>query len=112
MLKKLKNIFKRRFFREFEEDDVTIEQLQQMQKQGAIILDVRSPQEYNEGHINGAILIPEYEIKSKAEKEMPNKDAQIVVCCSTGLRSKRVQRKLNKMGYKNVFNLYNGTQNY
>lgn len=56
--------------RYMEPNDITMEQLKNMQIQGAILIDIRSPQEYNEGHLEGAIVLPEYEIYSKAKKNI------------------------------------------
>ena len=47
---------------------------------GYIIIDARTQEEYDQGHIPGAILIPEYEIADRAEKELPDKDQLILVC--------------------------------
>ena len=112
MLNKFRYILKRRFLRSMEENDVDIEGLKNMSKKGAIILDVRSPQEYQEGHIDGAILIPEYELVKKAKEKLKNKEENIVIYCQSGIRSKRAQKELQEMGYKNVYNLYNGLENY
>lgn len=94
------------------ENTINIERLEEMQNQGAVIVDVRSEQEFKEGHIEGAISIPEYEIKKRAKKEIPDLGQTIVVYCGTGHRSKRTQKLLEKMGYSQVYNLENGWQNY
>ncbi|CDE26229.1 sulfurtransferase [Clostridium sp. CAG:440] len=98
--------------RYMEPNDITMEQLKNMQMQGAILIDIRSPQEYNEGHLEGAIVLPEYEIYSKAKKILPNKNQTIIVYCGNGIRSKKSQRIMRRMGYTNVYNLYKGTENY
>ena len=67
-----------------------------------IIIDARTQEEFVEGHIKDAILIPEYEIKDRAEKEMPNKDALILVYCRSGRRSKIASEELIRLGYTNV----------
>lgn len=67
-----------------------------------IIIDARTKDEFAEGHIEGAILIPEYEIAKRAEKEFPNKDALILVYCRSGRRSKIASDELVKLGYTNV----------
>lgn len=67
-----------------------------------ILLDVRTEGEFAEGYIEGAILIPDTEIKSRAETEMPDKDALILVYCRSGNRSKRAAEALADMGYTNV----------
>ena len=69
---------------------------------GSIIIDARTQEEYHEGHIPGAILIPEYEIADRAEKELPNKKQLILVYCRSGRRSKIAAEELVKLGYTNV----------
>ena len=69
---------------------------------GCIILDAREQDEYDEGHIPGAILIPEYEIADRAEKELPDKDQLILVYCRSGRRSKIAAEELVKLGYTNI----------
>lgn len=69
---------------------------------GYIILDVRSEAEYNEGHVPGAIVIPDGEIRSRAEAELPDKDQLILVYCRSGRRSKAAAEALIEMGYTNV----------
>ena len=67
-----------------------------------IIIDARTQEEFAEGHIENAILIPEYEIKTRAEKELPDKDALILVYCRSGRRSKIASEELVRLGYTNV----------
>ena len=67
-----------------------------------IILDTREQYEFDEGHIPGAILIPYTEIENRAEKELPDKDALILVYCRSGRRSKIASESLVKLGYTNV----------
>lgn len=106
-MSKLKKWFKKRY-REMQEYDIDVEQMKKMINEGAMLIDVRSPQEYKEGHINGAISIPNYEIKKRINKIVPNKEQQVIVYCSTGSRSKKVQKELNREGYTQIYNLYNG----
>lgn len=73
-----------------------------------ILLDVRSPQEFEEGHLDGAINIPTYEIYSKASKILTDKEAIIIAYCTLGVRSKNVIKILKKMGYKNLYHLDSG----
>lgn len=94
------------------ENDINIEKLEEIKKQGAVVIDVRSLQEFEEGHIEGAISIPEYEIKNRVKNELPNLKQTIIVYCGTGHRSRRAQKVLEKMGYSQVYNLVNGWQNY
>ena len=69
---------------------------------GYIILDAREQDEYDEGHIPGAILIPYGEIADRAENELPDKDQLILVYCRSGRRSKIASEELVKLGYTNV----------
>lgn len=69
---------------------------------GYIILDVRTENEFAEGHIPHAILIPDYDIESRAEAELPDKKQLILVYCRSGRRSKNAAAKLAEMGYSNV----------
>ncbi|MDR0442914.1 MAG: rhodanese-like domain-containing protein [Treponema sp.] len=68
-----------------------------------ILLDVRTETEYMGKRIEGAILIPHNEIKSRAEKELPNKKAVILVYCRSGVRSANAAKELVSMGYVNVY---------
>ena len=67
-----------------------------------VILDARTQEEFDEGHIKGAIMIPEYEVSNRAEKELPNKDQLILVYCRSGRRSKIAAQALQELGYTNV----------
>lgn len=67
-----------------------------------IVLDTREQDEFDEGHIPGAILIPYTEIENKAEEMLPDKDKLILVYCRSGRRSKIAAEALSKLGYTNV----------
>lgn len=112
MLENIKRILSKKLNRSIDKTDIDMNQLEKMVSKGAVLVDVRSPQEYKEGHIRGAILIPEYELLSKIKRELPDKDKTIIVYCASGARSKKAQEQLKKIGYYNVYNLYNGIQNY
>ncbi len=71
-------------------------------QQDYIIIDARTQEEYSQGHIEDSILIPEYEIAERAEKELPDKDALILVYCRSGRRSKIASEELVNLGYTNV----------
>lgn len=68
-----------------------------------VILDVRTEEEYAEGHIPGAVLIPDYEIATRAEEELPDKDQMLLVYCRSGRRSKIAAEALVGLGYTNVY---------
>jgi rhodanese-related sulfurtransferase len=91
------------------ENNFTYEQITQQQaktimdtEKDYIIIDARTDEEFAEGHIEGAIVIPEYEISFRAEKEIPDKNALILVYCRSGRRSKIASEELVKLGYTNV----------
>lgn len=67
-----------------------------------IVLDVRTPEEFEEGHIQGAILLPDYEIVGKAETVLPDKDTVILVYCRSGNRSEMAAKKLVELGYTGI----------
>lgn len=67
-----------------------------------IILDVRTEEEFAEGHIKDAILIPDYEIGEKAESVLTNKEQLILVYCRSGRRSKNAASELAALGYTNI----------
>ncbi len=69
---------------------------------GYVILDVRTEEEFAEGHIKNAILIPDYEIAEKAESVLNDKKQLILVYCRSGRRSKLASEELVKLGYTNV----------
>ena len=71
-------------------------------EQNYILIDARTKSEFDEGHIAGAVLIPEYEIADRAEQELPDKDALILVYCRSGRRSKIASQELVNLGYTNV----------
>ena len=70
---------------------------------GHIIVDVRRQDEYDAGHIPGAILIPNESIEKERPKELPDLDQIILVYCRSGRRSKEASEKLAKMGYTNIY---------
>jgi rhodanese-related sulfurtransferase len=91
------------------ENNLAYEQITQQQakeimdtEKDYIIIDARTDEEFAEGHIEGAIVIPEYEISFRAENELPDKNALILVYCRSGRRSKIASEELVKLGYTNV----------
>ena len=71
-------------------------------QEGYIILDTRAQEEYDEGHIPGAIVIPHDEIKGKAGGMLPDKNQLILVYCRSGRRSKIAAEALVELGYTNI----------
>ena len=73
-----------------------------------ILLDVRSVQEFNEGHLLGALNLPLGELKNKVSLLISNHGQTIIVYCKMGSRSLKAANILNKMGYTNVYQLKGG----
>lgn len=72
------------------------------EESGYIILDVRTPEEFAEKHIPGAINIPNETIGTTEIPELPDKDQLILVYCRSGNRSKQASEKLAALGYTNI----------
>ena len=70
---------------------------------GHIIVDVRRQDEYDSGHIPGAILIPNESIGTEQPKELPDLDQVILIYCRSGRHSKEASQKLADMGYTNIY---------
>jgi rhodanese-related sulfurtransferase len=68
-------------------------------KEAITVLDVRTPEEYHEGHIDGSILV---------QQILTNKDQKIIVHCRSGGRSLKAVGEMKKLGYTNVYNLQGG----
>lgn len=69
----------------------------------AIILDVRTQQEFDEKHIEGALLLPDFELEEKAAAILQNKDDLILIYCRSGNRSRTAANTLLALGYTNVY---------
>lgn len=71
---------------------------------GCIVVDVRNPFEYEAGHIEGAVCIPNSGILTENIPQLPDKNQEILVYCQSGARSNMAAKKLTLMGYTNVKN--------
>ena len=81
------------------------------EKEDIIILDVRTEEEYQEGHIDGAILIPDNEITETAESILTDKSATILVYCRRGRRSANASKELSELEYTNIYD-FGGINNW
>ena len=90
--------------------EITYVELLEKAKEGTILIDVRTRQEFLEGHLKGAILIPYYDIRRKIAAVVPNKDAAIIVYCKNGGRSSTAYEILQGLGYTNIYNLKGGIE--
>ena len=84
--------------------NITAEEAKQIMdsEEGYIILDVRTQEEYDQGHIPGAILISHEEIAEKAEDVLTDKNQLILVYCRSGRRSLLAAEALVELGYTNI----------
>ena len=84
--------------------NITAEEAKQIMdtEEGYIILDVRTKEEYDQGHIPGAIVISHEKITEKAEEVLTDKDQLILVYCRSGRRSKQAAEILVELGYTNI----------
>ena len=76
-----------------------------------IVVDVRSLEEYNEGHIPNAISVPLETIENEVETKLKNKDDLILVYCRSGRRSREAALRLIEKGYTNVID-FGGIQDW
>lgn len=74
-------------------------------RRGAIVIDVRSPEEYSAGHLSQALNMPVEEIASLLPAKVRDKSRVILLHCKTGLRSKKAKTLLDRQGYANVFDM-------
>lgn len=74
----------------------------ELMQQSAVILDVRSPAEFKQGHIKGALNMPLNELEKLAFKI--KKDSIIITCCASGMRSASAKNILKNSGYEKVYN--------
>ena len=84
--------------------NITAEEAKQImdKEEGFIILDVRTQEEYDQGHLPGAVVISHEEIAEKAEGALTDKDQLILVYCRSGRRSKIAAEALVELGYTNI----------
>lgn len=105
MIRKIKRILNR----SIENKEISYKKMIEMLKDFRIhLIDVRSSQEFDEGHLDTAINIPVYQLEKEIENKVPNKEDTIILYCSSGYRSKEGKNKLEKMGYENVYQLKGG----
>ena len=84
---------------------VSAETARQLLQQGALVIDVRNPDEFNSGHLPGAINLPLGELGAEIARRIPDKDQALLLHCLAGTRSGIARRQLKRMGYTCVFNL-------
>lgn len=105
---KLQNIFQTH--RALESQNIDYETAKTILKneKNAILIDVRSPQEYSEGHLDGSINISLYDLENDCKKTNINKEDIIILYCQYGSRSKKALKILENNGYKNLYQIQGG----
>ena len=107
-MRKIKKIYKR-FLARLDKNDFNYKEAMEVYKKAnALLIDVRTPEEYRKEHIDGAINLPEYNIRRNIQNILPDKNQLIILYCSVGERSKMAQNKLKRLGYTNVYTVYEG----
>ncbi len=110
-MKKILYKIRKRFARGYGEDiDYSIMKNMLKENSDIKVIDVRTQDEYNFRHIQGAINIQLQDITTKIQNVVSNKDDIIIVYCEYGGRSGKALNKLKKMGYTNVYNLDGGIE--
>ena len=89
--------------------NISVDEAKSMIDAGNVtIVDVRTQSEYDSGHIAGAVLVPLDTIGSEQPSALPDKDANLIVYCRTGVRSAQASASLAAMGYTHVNNMQGG----
>lgn len=76
-----------------------------MADQGVTIIDVREPNEWKEGHIPSATLVPLGEVTQRIPEVVPDRSTPVLVHCAVGRRSARAAAEMGELGYTNVTSL-------
>ena len=88
----------------FKQPDINKGLKEYAEAENAVLLDVRTPQEYGEGHIPGSKNVP-LQTLDKVRSVVENKDTELFVYCYSGARSRQAASALGQMGYTNVTNI-------
>ena len=79
------------------------EAYEMMASQEVVVVDVRTREEYDGGHIENAVLVPNESICSEMPEALPDKEATLLIYCHSGRRSKDAAQKLLALGYQSVY---------
>ena len=79
------------------------EAYEMMASQEVVVVDVRAREEYESGHIENAVLVPNENIGSEMPEALPDKEATLLIYCRSGRRSKDAAEKLLSLGYQSVY---------
>lgn len=90
---------------------VTPDVAKKMMEEGVVLIDVREPDEFAEGHVKGAVNVPMSVLKPGMKlKAVPNFEDKVLVQCKSGVRAENASKILIETGYKNVYNAYGTSQ--
>lgn len=91
----------------FETKKISVEQVKEMieKDEKVVLLDVRSEEEFAEGHIDGAINIPLQKLSYEVEYEIEDKEEMIILYCRSGVRTIQAAMILEELGYTNVHDM-------
>ena len=89
-------------------DEINVRDVEKYIEQGAIVLDVRTKDEYNNGHISGSINIDIHSNVFKENVDKLDKERSYVVCCASGGRSAKATQVMLGMGFGDVHNMIGG----
>jgi len=111
--KKIIDIINNIYNRNITTNEIDYEQVKSIIRNNidTVLVDIRSPQEYKELHLEGAINLPLHDLERNPEKYFPNKEENIILYCQSGIRSKSGVEFLIKKGYKNVYDIKGGLDN-
>ncbi|MBM3940269.1 MAG: rhodanese-like domain-containing protein [SAR202 cluster bacterium] len=89
---------------------ISVEEAHELQRQGGLVVDVRRPDEWAAGHVEGAVHIPVDDVLARAERELP-KDKDLLFICAAGVRSGLAAEMVAALGYdpKHLYNVEQGT---
>ena len=89
---------------------IAVEEAAEMQRQGALMVDVRTQEEWDEGHVKGALHIPVDDVLTEADAKLPQ-DKNLLLICAAGVRSGLACEMLSALGFdqKRLYNVEEGT---
>jgi phage shock protein E len=84
---------------------VPVKEAAELVRRGAMIIDVRTPAEYSAKHLSQSFNMPLDEVESLLPNKVRDKERVILLHCQSGLRSKKAKEQLERIGYKNVYDM-------
>lgn len=84
---------------------LSVDKARRFLREGAVVVDVRNPSEFDSGHLPEAINVPLGKLKTDAPRRMPDKSRVLLLHCLSGMRSGIAKGQLRRLGYSSVFNL-------